>query len=316
MEAGQKRMKKTYKQVLEQGGNAWEEKRTVTTQVAEYTLALILNTQLTGSSGYQYKNVTNESTFNFVLKLLEYLQAGVEAVKNALYNVFHWTDFLTGGTSGGDTYIGNIDANVRILSPMIRLEKGVKKVVYYNQGEDPWATMSYGASTIKSLWMRSNIPCNCNFNINRADSDSGDDLRVFHYKWGIYLRAWNMPFLSDKCSPSLVLNCERVGKDRMGDVVNALKDGKWWWEICRPTPSRAVEAGILLLLTGVTKKMVISRLPIVPVGNVLGKCIVWKQLLLTAVTWQMEPFGSFGNERVEYGRTLEMGLVWDFILLH
>ena len=28
--------------------------------------------------------------------------------------------------------------------------KGVKKVVYYNQGEDPWATMSYGPSTIKA----------------------------------------------------------------------------------------------------------------------------------------------------------------------
>lgn len=71
----------TYRQVLEQGGNVWEEKRTVTTKVVEYTLALILNTQLTGSSGYQYKYVTNESTFNFVLKLLEYLQGGVEAVK-------------------------------------------------------------------------------------------------------------------------------------------------------------------------------------------------------------------------------------------
>lgn len=139
----------TYKQVLEQGGNAWEEKRTVTTQVAEYTLALILNTQLTGSSGYQYKNVTNESTFNFVLKLLEYLQGGVEAVKNALYNVFHWTDFLTGGTSGGDTYIGNIDATGDIIT-YDTVGKGVKKVVYYNQGEDPWAGMSYGASTIKA----------------------------------------------------------------------------------------------------------------------------------------------------------------------
>ena len=56
--------------------------------------------------------------------------------------------------------------------------------------------------------------------------------------------------------------------------------------------------------------MAISPLPIVPAGNVLGKCTVWKRLLLTAVTWQMEPFGSLGNERFEYGRTLEIWIAY------
>ena len=242
----------TYKQVLEQGGNAWEEKRTVTTQVAEYTLALILNTQLTGSSGYQYKNVTNESTFNFVLKLLEYLQGGVEAVKNALYNVFHWTDFLTGGTSGGDTYIGNIDATGDIIT-YDTVGKGVKKVVYYNQGEDPWAGMSYGASTIKAsgcgptslaivistLTGQTVTPeMTCAFSIANGEYIYG--LGTCHsfptnaaHHWG--------------------LNCERVGKDRMGDVVNALKDGKMVVEICEAYTITGSGSGHFIVLTGVTK---------------------------------------------------------------
>ena len=242
----------TYRQVLEQGGNAWEEKRTVTTKVVEYTLALILNTQLTGSSGYQYKYVTNESTFNFVLKLLEYLQGGVDAVKNALYNVFHWTDFLTGGTSGGDTYIGNIDATGDIIT-YDTVGKGVKKVVYYNQGEDPWATMSYGASTIKAsgcgptslaivistLTGQTVTPeMTCAFSIANGEYIYG--LGTCHsfpmnaaHHWG--------------------LNCERVGKDRMGDVVNALKDGKMVVEICEAYTITGSGSGHFIVLTGVTK---------------------------------------------------------------
>ena len=242
----------TYRQVLEQGGNVWEEKRTVTTKVVEYTLALILNTQLTGSSGYQYKYVTNESTFNFVLKLLEYLQGGVEAVKNALYNVFHWTDFLTGGTSGSDTYIGNIDATGDIIT-YDTVGKGVKKVVYYNQGEDPWATMSYGASTIKAsgcgptslaivistLTGQTVTPeMTCAFSIANGEYIYG--LGTCHsfpmnaaHHWG--------------------LNCERVGKDRMGDVVNALKDGKMVVEICEAYTITGSGSGHFIVLTGVTK---------------------------------------------------------------
>ena len=242
----------TYRQVLEQGGNAWEEKRTVMTKVVEYTLALILNTQLTGSSGYQYKYVTNESTFNFVLKLLEYLQGGVEAVKNALYNVFHWTDFLTGGTSGSDTYIGNIDATGDIIT-YDTVGKGVKKVVYYNQGEDPWATMSYGASTIKAsgcgptslaivvstLTGQTVTPeMTCAFSIANGEYIYG--LGTCHsfpmnaaHHWG--------------------LNCERVGKDRMGDIVNALKDGKMVVEICEAYTITGSGSGHFIVLTGVTK---------------------------------------------------------------
>ena len=196
--------------------------------------------------------MTNESTFNFVLKLLEYLQGGVEAVKNALYNVFHWTDFLTGGTSGGDTYIGNIDATGDIIT-YDTVGKGVKKVVYYNQGEDPWAGMSYGASTIKAsgcgptslaivistLTGQTVTPeMTCAFSIANGEYIYG--LGTCHsfptnaaHHWG--------------------LNCERVGKDRMGDVVNALKDGKMVVEICEAYTITGSGSGHFIVLTGVTK---------------------------------------------------------------
>ena len=43
--------------------------------------------------------------------MLEYLQKGVDAVKNALSTIFHWTDFVTGGSSGDSFVAGNIDAS-------------------------------------------------------------------------------------------------------------------------------------------------------------------------------------------------------------
>ena len=129
---------------------------------------------------------------------------------------------------------------------MTRWERVSKKLCNYNQGEDPWATMSYGASTIKAsgcgpaslaivistLTGQTVTPeMTCAFSIANGEYIYG--LGTCHsfpmnaaHHWG--------------------LNCERVGKDRMGAVVNALKDGKWWWKFVRPTPSRAVEAGILL----------------------------------------------------------------------
>ena len=61
----------TYEQILAQGGNVWQENRTVVSQKVEYTLTLLLNAQITGGSGYQYKFVTNKTTFDIVIKLLD-----------------------------------------------------------------------------------------------------------------------------------------------------------------------------------------------------------------------------------------------------
>lgn len=279
----------TYRKVLEQGGNAWEEKRTVQVQVVEYTLALVLNTQLTSISGYQYKYVTNESTFQFVLKLLEYLQGGVDAVKNALYTVFHWTDFITGGSSGGDSYIGNIDANGDIII-YDTVGKSVKKVVYFNQGEEPWANMSYGSSTIRAsgcgptslaivistLTGQTVTPeMTCSYSIANGEYIYG--LGTCHsfpmnaaHHWG--------------------LNCERVGKDRMGDVVNALKDGKMVVEICEAYTITGSGSGHFIVLTGVTKDGYIT----------IADCASRER---TGKVYSVETISS-------YGRDLSDGAFW------
>ena len=195
----------TYEQILAQGGNAWQENRTVVSKKVEYTLALLLNAQITGGSGYQYKFVTNKTTFDIVIKLLEYLQ------------------------------------------------KGVKKVVYFNQTEEPWKGMSYGSSTIgasgcgptsmaiiiSTLTGQTVTPqMTCAYSIANGEYVPG--MGTSHsfptnaaYHWG--------------------LTCERVGKDRMNYVVQSLKEGKMVVEICEAYTITGSGSGHFIVLTGVTR---------------------------------------------------------------
>ena len=148
---------------------------------------------------------------------------------------------MTGGTSGGDTYIGNIDATGDIIT-YDTVGKGVKKVVYNNQGEDHWAGMSYGASTIKAsgcgptslaivistLTGQTVTPeMTCAFSIANGEYIYG--LGTCHsfptnaaHHWG--------------------LNCERVGKDRMGDVVKDVYNRQVLNSIEDPTLYSAIAA--------------------------------------------------------------------------
>ena len=216
------------------------------------TLALLLNAQITGGSGYQYKFVTNKTTFDIVIKLLEYLQKGVDAVKNALSTIFHWTDFVTGGSSGDSFVAGNIDASGDIIT-YDTVGKGVKKVVYFNQTEEPWKGMSYGSSTIgasgcgptsmaiiiSTLTGQTVTPqMTCAYSIANGEYVPG--MGTSHsfptnaaYHWG--------------------LTCERVGKDRMNYVVQSLKEGKMVVEICEAYTITGSGSGHFIVLTGVTR---------------------------------------------------------------
>ncbi|WP_373213576.1 transglycosylase SLT domain-containing protein [Ruminococcus sp. 5_1_39BFAA] len=250
-EEGRKEIDKAaYEQLLAEGGNVWEESRTVQAKRIEYTLALMLNAQLTNvGGGYQYKFVTNETVFNLVIKLLKLMQDGIDAVKNGFFTLFRWTDFITGGSSGEDSYIGNIDASGDIIT-YDTVANCQKRVVYYNQGEEPWANMGYGTSTIGGAGcgptsmaivistltgQTVNPQMTCAYSIANGEYVSG--VGTAHsfptnaaHHWG--------------------LTCERVGKDRMGYVVQSLKEGKMVVEICEAYTITGSGSGHFIVLTG------------------------------------------------------------------
>lgn len=244
--------KNTYEKLKLEDGNVTTETFPTKRKSVEYTLALMLNTQLSGSSGgYEYKYVTDQNTFELVIKVLQLLQDGVDALKSSFFSIFSWTDFVTGG-SAGDTYVGNIDATGDIIS-YDTVGKGVKKVVYFNQGEEPWGSMPYGTSTIGAAGcgptsmaiiistltgQTVNPQMTCAYSISNGEYVSG--VGTAHsfptnaaHHWG--------------------LTSERVGKDRMDYVVQSLKEGKMVIEICEAYTITGSGSGHFIVLTGVTR---------------------------------------------------------------
>ncbi len=242
-----------YDQLLAEGGNVWEESQPVQAKRVEYTLALMLNAQPNNSvNGYQYRFVTNEGTFNLVIRVLELMQDGIEALRNGFFSLFRWTDFITGGSGAGDSYFGNIDASGDIIT-YDTVENCQRQVVYYNQGEEPWGSMPYGTSTIGDAGcgptsmaiiistltgQTVNPQMTCAYAISNGEYVSG--VGTAHsfpanasHHWGV--------------------TCERVGKDRMGYVVQSLKEGKMVLEICEAYTITGSGSGHFIVLTGVTR---------------------------------------------------------------
>lgn len=244
--------KATYEQLKAEGGKVTTEEFETKARSVEYTLTLMLHSQLEGiGGGYEYKYVTDQNTFEIVLKVLKLLQDGVSSLKETFFSIFSWGDFITGG-SAGDSYVGNIDATGDIIS-YDTVGKGPKKVVYYNQGEEPWGSMSYGTSTIgaagcgptsmaiiiSTLTGQTVTPqMTCAYSIANGEYVSG--VGTAHsfptnaaHHWG--------------------LTSERVGKDRMDYVVQSLKEGKMVIEICEAYTITGSGSGHFIVLTGVTR---------------------------------------------------------------
>lgn len=281
--------KATYEQIKLAGGKVTEESFPTKAKSVEYTIALMLHSQLDGiGGGYEYKYVTDKNTFELVLKVLKLLQDGVEALKANFFVLFTWNDFVTGGNAD-DSYIGNIDATGDIIS-YDTVGKGVKKVVYFNQGEEPWRSMPYGTSTIgaagcgptsmaiiiSTLTGQTVTPqMTCAYSINNGEYVSG--VGTAHsfpqnaaHHWG--------------------LTSERVGKDRMDYVVQSLKEGKMVIEICEAYTITGSGSGHFIVLTGVTKEGYIT----------IADCASRER---TGKVYSVETIKS-------YGRDLSEGAFW------
>lgn len=240
----------TYEKMKADGENVVKETVPVMKQTVEYTLALLLSSQPVSGSGYEYKYVTSQSTFELVLKVLKVMDEGVSALKDAFFSLFSWKDFVTGG--GEDTYVSNIDASGDIFT-YDTVGKGVKKVVYFNQTEEPWGSMPYGTSTIgaagcgptsMSIVISTltgkivNPQTTCAFSMNNGEYVPGAG--TAHSFIGNAASNWG-------------LTCERVGKDRMDYVVQSLKEGKMVVEICEAYTITGSGSGHFIVLTGVTR---------------------------------------------------------------
>lgn len=281
--------KETYEELKESGQNVTSEETEVPVKRAEYTLALLLNSQLSGTAtGYEYKYVLDQPTFELVIRVLQVMQDGVDALKDAFFSLFSWTDFVTGGDIE-DSYVGNIDATGDVIH-YDTVGNGVKEVVYFNQLEEPWASLPYASSTV------ANSGCGPTSMAIVISTLTGKNVtpemtKSFAEDNGEYVQGQGTShsFIGNAAA-HWGLTCERVGKDRMDDVVQALKEGKMVVEICEAYTITGGSSGHFIVLTGVTNDGYIT----------IADCASRER---TGKVYSVETIKS-------YGRDLSAGAFW------
>lgn len=281
--------KETYEELKESGQNVTSEETEVPVKRAEYTLALLLNSQLSGTAtGYEYKYVLDQPTFELVIRVLQVMQDGVDALKDAFFSLFSWTDFVTGGNIE-DSYVGNIDVTGDVIH-YDTVGNGVKEVVYFNQLEEPWASLPYASSTV------ANSGCGPTSMAIVISTLTGNNVtpemtKSFAENNGEYVpgQGTSHSFIGNAAA-HWGLTCERVGKDRMDDVVQALKEGKMVVEICEAYTITGGSSGHFIVLTGVTSDGYIT----------IADCASRER---TGKVYSVETIKS-------YGRDLSAGAFW------
>ena len=281
--------KETYEELKESGQNVTSEETEVPVKRAEYTLALLLNSQLSGTAtGYEYKYVLDQPTFELVIRVLQVMQDGVDALRDAFFSLFSWTDFVTGGNIE-DSYVGNIDVTGDVIH-YDTVGKGVKEVVYFNQLEEPWASLPYASSTIEDSGCG---PTSMAIVISTLTGNNvtPEMTKSFAENNGEYVpgQGTSHSFIGNAAA-HWGLTCERVGKDRMDDVVQALKEGKMVVEICEAYTITGGSSGHFIVLTGVTRDGYIT----------IADCASRER---TGKVYSVETIKS-------YGRDLSAGAFW------
>ncbi len=281
--------KDTYDELKESGQNVISEEKDVEVKRVEYTLALLLNSQLSGTaSGYEYKYVLDQPTFELVLRVLQVMQDGVDALRDAFFSLFSWTDFVTGGNIE-DSYVENIDVTGDVIH-YDTVGKGVKEVVYFNQLEEPWASLPYATSTIEDSGCG---PTSMAIVISTLTGNNvtPEMTKSFAENNGEYVpgQGTSHSFIGNAAA-HWGLTCERVGKDRMDDVVQALKEGKMVVEICEAYTITGGSSGHFIVLTGVTRDGYIT----------IADCASRER---TGKVYSVETIKS-------YGRDLSAGAFW------
>lgn len=227
-----------------------EEKTETTITIAQYSILLKLNRELSEiSTGYEYRYVTSRSLFNLVVKLLQAIQDGTRSMKDILFQMFSWKEFITGVGASEDGIMGDIDTAGDAIS-YETVSGCVKEVVYFNQGEEPWKSMKYGSSTIGSAGCG---PTAMAIVISTLTGETVTPKMTADYsiEHGEYVSGQGTSHSFPRnAALHWGLTVKRVGKNRMSEVVQSLKQGKLVVVICAPNTISG-SSGHYIVLTGV-----------------------------------------------------------------
>ena len=221
-------------------------------EIVDYAIVVKLNPNLTPTgTGYSYSYVTSQTTFNYVLKLFELLKDGTDGILDLLFKATSWKNYVLGAGASEDIYTSGIQTGGDTIS--YDTVKGcVKEVVYFNQGEEPWASLPYGSSTIKSAGCG---PTALAIIISTLTGENVTPQMTAEYAMfhGLYVSGKG----TSHSFPAMAaghwgLSVERVKRGQMDYVVKQLKEGRLALIICAENTISG-SSGHFIVLTGVTE---------------------------------------------------------------
>lgn len=237
----------THTETIDGGDDEEDEK----IEIVDYTIVVKLNSQLTPlGTGYSYSYVTNQTTFNYVLKLFELLKDGTDGILDLLFKAASWKNYVLGAGASEDIYTSEIQTEGDTIS-YDTVRGCVKEVVYFNQGEEPWASLPYGGSTIKSSGCG---PTALAIVISTLTGENVTPQMTADYAMshGLYVSgkgtSHSFPAIA---AGNWGLEVERVRRERIDYVVKQLKEGKMAVVICAENTISG-SSGHFIVLTGVT----------------------------------------------------------------
>lgn len=220
-------------------------------EIVDYAIVVKLNAQLSPSgTGYSYSYVTSQTTFNYVLKLFELLKDGTDGILDLLFKAASWKNYVLGAGASEDIYTSEIQTGGDTIS-YDTVRGCVKDVVYFNQGEEPWASVSYGGSTIKSAGCG---PTALAIVISTLTGENVTPQMTSGYAMshGLYVSGMGTSHaFPSSAAKNWGLEVERVKREQMDYVVKQLKEGRLAVVICAENTISG-SSGHFIVLTGVT----------------------------------------------------------------
>lgn len=222
-------------------------------EIVDYAVIVKLNSQLTPlGTGYSYSYVTNQTTFNYVLTLFGLLENGSDGLEELLFKATSWKNYVLGAGASEDVYTSEIQTGGDTIS-YDTVRGCVKEVVYYNQGEEPWASLSYGSSNIRAAGCG---PTALAIVISTLKGENVTPEMTAGYAMskGLYVSGKG----TSHAFPSMAarnwgLEVERVKREQMDYVVRQLKEGKLAVVICAENTISG-SSGHFIILTGITQE--------------------------------------------------------------
>ena len=220
-------------------------------EIVDYSIVVKLNPHLSSTgTGYSFRYVTDPNSFNNVLKLFQLVQNGKDGALDILFKAASWKNYILGLGASGGIYTSTIATGGDKIS-YETVPGCVREVVYYNQGEEPWASLSYGGSTIRTSGCG---PTALAIVISTLTGEQITPEMTAQYAMdtGGYVsgRGTSHAYPAN-AARNWGLSVERVRREQMNYVVAELKNGKLAVVICAENTISG-SSGHFIVLTGVT----------------------------------------------------------------